>query len=233
MTRTFKVLAAILCYPTREICDASGDFRGVLDEEGLVTGPDLTALGELATELSGQDLYTLQERYVELFDRSRSLSLHLFEHVHGESRDRGQAMVDLKALYEQSGLEPPAKELPDFLPLFLEYLSTQELADARALLGEAVHVLDALADRLRKRESLYSSVFGALGQIADRHAALDDAAVETPAEEDQSLEAIDKAWEEEQVVFGPDPNAGCPVAKDMLSQMAMPPATNPLKGDRP
>lgn len=87
-------------------------------------------------ELASQDLYELQARYVDLFDRSRALSLHLFEHVHGESRDRGQAMVDLKALYESHGLEITASELPDFLPLFLEYLSLRPLEEAKALLGK-------------------------------------------------------------------------------------------------
>lgn len=231
MTRTFKVLAALLSYPTPEIKAAAVDFRPVLEAEGLLGKREVTALAKLANQLADRDLYDLQERYVQLFDRSRSLSLHLFEHVHGESRDRGQAMVDLKALYESHGLEPAANELPDFLPLFLEFLSTQDLGEARALLGEAAHVVDALTDRLRKRDSIYAGVFRALGQIADRGAALDGAEVETPAAEDESLEAIDKAWEEEQVVFGPDPNAGCPVAKDMLANMAPPPNT-PDHGDR-
>ena len=81
------------------------------------------ALDRLLDELATGDLYDLQERYVLLFDRTRSLSLHLFEHVHGESRDRGQAMVDLKALYERHGLLMSSSELPDHLPLFLEFLS--------------------------------------------------------------------------------------------------------------
>lgn len=233
MTRTFKVLAALLNYPTPEIIAAAGDFIPAMKAEGLLGKRALAGLEKLSGQLADRDLYDLQERYVQLFDRSRSLSLHLFEHVHGESRDRGQAMVDLKALYESHGLEPAANELPDFLPLFLEFLSTQPLAEARALLGETAHVLDALTERLRKRDSVYAGVFRALGQLADRDAALHDAEVETPASEDESLEAIDKAWEEEQVVFGPDPNAGCPVASDMLNQMAVPPDSNPSKGDRP
>jgi nitrate reductase delta subunit len=231
MTRTFKVLAAMLSYPAPEIKAAASDFRPVLEADGLIGKRELDGLAKLADQLADRDLYDLQERYVQLFDRSRSLSLHLFEHVHGESRDRGQAMVDLKALYESHGLEPAANELPDFLPLFLEFLSTQPLGEARALLGETAHVIDALTERLRKRNSIYAGVMRALGQIADRKAALVNAEVETPAAEDESLEAIDKAWEEEQIVFGPDPNAGCPVAKDMLANMVPPPKT-PDHGDR-
>ena len=101
----------------------------------------------------------MQERYVELFDRTRSLSLHLFEHVHGESRDRGQAMIDLKSLYEKNGLFLGAAELPDYVPVFLEFLSTRPLTEARTLLGQTAHILTALAERLEKRRSPYAAVF--------------------------------------------------------------------------
>lgn len=232
MTRTFKALAALLSYPSQDICDASDALRRALVQDGLVPPAQLEDVNRLIEQLRTRDLYDLQARYVDLFDRSRSLSLHLFEHIHGESRDRGQAMVDLKALYQSHGLEPAANELPDFLPLFLEFLSTQPLGEARALLGETAHVIDALSERLHKRESIYACVFDALAQLADRDAALTDADVETPPSEDESLEAMDRAWEEEQVVFGPDPNAGCPVARDMLNQIALPPKPNPSKGDR-
>src|SRR5207244_13070491 len=104
----------------------------------------------LLSEIAIGDLYDLQERYVLLFDRTRSLSLHLFEHVHGESRDRGQAMIDLKNQYENAGLEISATELPDFVPLFLEFLSTRPRADAYELLGQPAHILSAMAERLRK-----------------------------------------------------------------------------------
>ena len=101
-----------------------------------------------------------------LFDRTRSLSLHLFEHVHGESRDRGQAMIDLKSLYESAGLEISATELPDFVPLFLEFLSTRPRAEACELLGQPAHILAAMAERLRKRHSAYEAVFRALVALA-------------------------------------------------------------------
>ncbi len=101
-----------------------------------------------------------------LFDRTRSLSLHLFEHVHGESRDRGQAMIDLKALYENGGLEIDAAELPDFVPLFLEFLSTRPRPKPATCSAQPAHVLAALAERLRKRQSAYEAVFRALVQLA-------------------------------------------------------------------
>ncbi|WP_417485723.1 nitrate reductase molybdenum cofactor assembly chaperone [Maricaulis sp.] len=233
MTLSFKVYAALLSYPTEDIRASAPAFADVLEAEALIAPKEGAGVTKLIEELASQDLYELQARYVDLFDRSRALSLHLFEHVHGESRDRGQAMVDLKALYESHGLEITASELPDFLPLFLEYLSQRPLDEARSLLGETAHVLDALAERLGKRHSIYQAVLLDLARIAVRPAELDKSVVETPSEDPQTLEAIDQAWEEEQVQFGPDPSAGCPVAEDMLTKMAVPPAAASDEGRRP
>ena len=101
------------------------------------------------------------------------------------------------------------------------------------MLGETAHVLDALTERLRKRKSIYTAVMRNLAVIADRSSSQEGAEVETPTDEPQSLEALDQEWEDEQVVFGPDPSAGCPVAEDMLNQMAVPPKPNSTEGDRP
>ena len=139
----------------------------MLAEEGLVPAPQRAAIDPLLADLAGRDIYDLQERYFALFDRSRSLSLHLFEHVHGESRDRGQAMADLIALYRSHGLELTAGELPDFLPLFLEFISLLPEDEARALLAESASILRALADRLATRRSAYAVVFQALAAMAN------------------------------------------------------------------
>ena len=136
MARTYRALAALIAYPTEALQAATGEIAAVLAEEGLVPAPRRAAIDELLAELAGRDIYELQERYFALFDRSRTLSLHLFEHVHGESRDRGQAMADLIELYRGHGFEPTASELPDFLPLFLEFLSLLPGHEAQALLAE-------------------------------------------------------------------------------------------------
>ncbi|MBE0703476.1 MAG: nitrate reductase molybdenum cofactor assembly chaperone, partial [Afipia sp.] len=117
--KTFKVLSALLTYPSEDLVAAAPLFGDVLDEEALVPLAAREKLDVLLDELAASDLFDLQERYGLLFDRSRSLALHLFEHVHGESRDRGQAMVDLKTLYENAGFFITANDLPDFIPLFL------------------------------------------------------------------------------------------------------------------
>jgi nitrate reductase delta subunit len=205
MAKTFKVLSALLSYPTAELQQAAGELAAALDADGLVTGHVRAALQRLIDDIAGGDLYDLQERYTLLFDRTRSLSLHLFEHVHGESRDRGQAMIDLKAMYEQAGLDISASELPDFLPLFLEYLSTLPVNDACATLGQPTHILTALAERLRKRKSPYEAVLRALAALAAAKPKPEDVAIlmQEPDPDPLDLAALDAAWEDEPVTFGP------------------------------
>lgn len=221
MSATWKVLSLLLSYPDEALQAAVPELKRVLGQEGLIPLDILERLDPLFDEIAAGDLYEWQERYVLLFDRTRSLSLNLFEHVHGESRDRGQAMVDLLATYESHGLMLAAKELPDHLPLFLEFLSTMPAAEAKSYLGEAAHVIAALRARLEKRGSSYAAVFEALAALAA--AEPDAAAAEIAADENDDpndLAALDAAWEETAVTFGPDPNAGCPVARDMLAEIA-------------
>jgi nitrate reductase delta subunit len=210
MAKTFKVLSALLSYPTVELQQADGELAAALDADGLITGHVRAALQRLIDDIADGDLYDLQERYTLLFDRTRSLSLHLFEHVHGESRDRGQAMIDLKAMYEQAGLDISASELPDFLPLFLEYLSTLPANEACATLGQPTHILTALAERLRKRKSPYEAVFRALAALATAKPKPEDVAIlmQEPDPDPLDLAALDAAWEDEPVTFGPGAN-GC------------------------
>ena len=210
-SKIFRVLSALLDYPSKELLRATEELQAVLDAE-TVLPPDLRAdLDSLIGELAARDIYDLQERYVLLFDRTRSLSLHLFEHVHGESRDRGQAMVDLQNVYEKHGLSLATKELPDYLPLFLEFLSTRPNEEARELLGQAAHVFSALAERLAKRHSSYEAVFRALVALAAAEPKSEAvAALLEEADPDATdLAALDAAWEDEPVTFGPGAGNGC------------------------
>ena len=152
------------------------------------------ALAALIAELAGVELMPLQERYVGLFDRSRELSLHLFEHVHGESRDRGQAMVDLGKLYASHGFALAGNELPDFLPAVLEYLSYRPRAEARALLADTTHILQALGERLARRASAYSAPLAALIRLAGEKPSFEPANGGTA--EAESTAAIDESWAE-------------------------------------
>ncbi len=205
MAKTFKALSALLSYPTAELQAAVADLGGVIEHEGLVPPTARRQLALLMEDIATGDLMDLQERYVLLFDRTRSLSLHLFEHVHGESRDRGQAMIDLKALYEKNGLFIGSSELPDFLPLFLEFLSTRPAAEACETLAQPAHILAALAERLRKRRSFYEAVFRALTALAAVKPKSEEVlGLLAEADPDPTdLAALDAAWEDEPVTFGP------------------------------
>ncbi len=232
MQKTLKSLSALLSYPTEELQSAVEAIRQALDREALLSARQRRALAPLLEEIAAADIYDLEERFVALFDRSRSLSLNLFEHVHGESRDRGGAMVDLLETYRAGGYEPSGRELPDHLPVLLEFLSTRPLAEAREILANAAHILEALKVRLQRRQSAYAAVFAALVEIAKRRpeaqavSALTDQADDDP----DDLEALDSVWEESEVLFGPDPSAGCPASREVLNRMAEP-GTTAARGD--
>ena len=209
MEKTFKVLSALLSYPDEALQKAAPELRTALDAEGLLPSESRRVLDALIEDIATGDLYDLQERYVELFDRTRSLSLHLFEHVYGESRDRGQAMIELKTLYEQNGLYLSASELPDYLPVFLEFLATRPLEEARAQLSQPAHVLTALAERLHKRETPYEAAFQALAAIAGLAPDAPGVVVEGDDADPNDFAALDAQWEEEAVTFGPGATPSC------------------------
>ena len=237
--RTLKVLSALLTYPTPELIAAGPELKSVLEREAVLPHLERMAVAALINDLAAQDLYEAQERYILLFDRTRSLSLHLFEHVHGESRDRGQAMVDLIQVYEAGGYSPTAAELPDFLPLFLEYAATRTPTEAIELIGQPGHVFAAMRERLAKRTSPYEAVFAALAALS--RARLDAAALAAlraePDPEPDDLEALDAAWEEEEVTFGPGAAAaacGTDTLAAKLRQAGRPaPGLEPPPGQRP
>jgi nitrate reductase molybdenum cofactor assembly chaperone NarJ/NarW len=216
--KTLKVLAALLAYPTEDLQAAAGELIETIEREAVLPPPQLRAVAGLIEEIAAGDLYDLQESWLLQFDRTRSLSLHLMEHVHGESRDRGQAMVDLLALYQGAGYTPVTSELPDFLPLFLEFASTRPPADALALVGEPGHVLATLRERLAKRGSPHTAVFDALVSLADVELDADTLAaiLAEPDHEPDDLEALDAEWAEEEVTFGPAAVCG---AGDLASKL--------------
>lgn len=221
MDRTLKSLSLILSYPTRELQEAMPEISAVIASDTRLTAAARRAVRPLLDALRDGDIYELEEQYVMLFDRSRTLSLNLFEHVHGESRDRGGAMVSLLETYRDGGFEPVTTELPDHLPVLLEFLSTRPFAEVQDTLADAAHIFEALNARLVRRESPYASAFAALLQLAGVTADQEAVAtlLEQPDVDPEDLEALDEVWEESEVLFGPDPNAGCPQVRDMLARM--------------
>ncbi len=224
MDRTLKALSLTLSYPSVELQEAMPDIGAVLAADPRIAPDTRKALQKLADYIGQGDLFDVQESYVMLFDRSRTLSLNLFEHVHGESRDRGGAMVSLIETYREGGFEPVTTELPDHLPVLLEFLASRPFVEAQETLADAAHILDALATRLARRESGYDAAFAALSQLAGAQADTEAVAgmLAQPDDDPTDLEALDAVWEETEVTFGPDPNAGCPQVRDMLALMDSP-----------
>lgn len=187
-----RALGRLLDYPDEALVLALPEMTQVL------APPRDGALSALIAELGFTDLLDLQERYVETFDRGRSTSLNLFEHVHGESRDRGQAMVDLLAMYHGAGLMLSSRQLPDYLPAYLEFSAMHEDAAALAHLQEVSHLVRAIGEGLTRRASPWAAAIDALLALAG------EAPIGTPAgeaEDDFSPGALDRLWEAEQVQF--------------------------------
>lgn len=233
MLMPLKAISAILSYPSEDLQAAGPELKAALAEGDLLTPKLVDLLSRLVDDIVGMDIYAAQERYVGLFDRSRTLSLNLFEHVHGESRDRGPAMVDLVEMYRAGGFEPIASELPDHLPVLLEFLASRPMAEVKDVIGDTAHILENLQTRLTRRESGYAAAMAALQHIAGvkADAAAVEALLSVPDEDPDDLEALDQVWEEAQVTFGPDPAAGCPQVRDMLANLDQP-VNQPTDGNR-
>ena len=184
---TLRVLAHLLSYPDATLRSHLGEMRDALHDERALTAGRLIELDALIDRLRSGRAMDVEAAYVELFDRGHGTALHLFEHVHGDSRDRGPAMVDLIKTYEQAGLYIGEGELPDHLTVVLEYASTQPAAPAREFLREVSHILQLIFSALLKRESAYASVLAAVLDLAGERAQ----AVKIPDEP-----AIDDSWEE-------------------------------------
>ncbi|SMC28447.1 respiratory nitrate reductase chaperone NarJ [Andreprevotia lacus DSM 23236] len=199
MNTLYRILSALLSYPEPDLLDALDEI-----DTALHAHPEARqTLAPLTAFLGRYSLVELQENYVATFDRNPAHSLHLFEHVHGESRDRGQAMVDLLHEYLQHGYEPHAAELPDHVPLFLEYLSLCDDTKAEALLGDAIHVLAAIGARLARNESPYATVFMVLCSLTD---------VVPQEQTDPPVRDMDEALE----TFGPGADGVEPLLKPAM-----------------
>jgi nitrate reductase molybdenum cofactor assembly chaperone NarJ/NarW len=205
-----KVIALMLNYPTQDVQQHHSELVMAISNAHEIP-PDMrmNLAATLDTIYQG-DLLDAQENYGLLFDQGRSCSLHLFEHVHGESRDRGQAMVDLMNIYESNGFSLDAKELPDYLPLLLEYLATRPALEAREWLADVSHIIAQICAHLYERDKHYGVLLEALLIIGGAQQLLAPMKKQIAGKEpDHTLDAIDKEWEETAVTFGaPDQSCG-------------------------
>lgn len=190
---TLRALALLLGYPDTQLRELLPQLAAAIDNEAALPKARRAELRSLIDELRRTDPIELEAAYVELFDRGRATSLHLFEHVHGDSRDRGPAMIDLVKTYEQAGLFLGPHELPDHLCVVLEFASTQPPGLARDFLGEMAHILNAIFSALRKRDSRYASVIAAVIELAGHKAEPVPVAEEAP---------LDESWAEPEAFGG-------------------------------
>jgi nitrate reductase delta subunit len=200
---SFKAIGVLLDYPTQELQNAADEIAQALGEERALGAAELDGIRSFIERLRRSDIMDLQEYWVGLFDRSKRHALHLYEHNYGESRDRGQAMVNLALTYRMNGFELNAAEMPDYLPLFLEFLSAIPEVHARRYVTDAIEIIEALRVRLEERDSPYAALLRGLVTLASREA--DQADVEAilagePADP-PDLEALDKEWAEQPVDF--------------------------------
>lgn len=206
--KLLKLIGVLMDYPQDELWAHGAELLAAAGD-GAVSPTHRAKLLDFVRTLLGTDPLVAQDAWLSTFDRGRSMSLLLFEHIHGESRARGQAMVDLIDTYRMNGFELAAKELPDYLPLLLEYLAQRPPAEARDWLGHVNHIVGMLAARALERASPYAVLFALLGEIVE--SPLDLAPLRRRAQEeprDDTAEVMDRLWEEEAVRFGGAPPAG-------------------------
>ena len=190
---SLRALARLLSYPDSELRSNLSAMHDALHTERAISAGRLAELDVLMETLASGDALDTEAAYVHLFDRGRATSLHLFEHVHGDSRDRGPAMIDLAQTYDKAGLYLAPGELPDYLPVVLEFVSTQPASEARDFLGEMAHIFNAIFSALQQRQSAYASVIGALLELAGEKAQAVKLAPEEP---------LDESWVEPVVFDG-------------------------------
>ena len=197
-----KVISRLLDYPSEALFTHADDLVNAINESGHLSNESKDQLVAFIRELTSSELYDAQERYDLLFDRGRSLSLLLFEHVHGESRDRGQAMVDLMKEYTDHGFDINSEQLPDYIPLYLEFLSEQDQPYAQEWLSDVSHILTILSERLRGRDCNYRVLFDAMIELSGATVEREKLAKIVQKEQpDDTFEAIDKAWEDKEIRF--------------------------------
>ena len=210
--KILSILSRLIDYPNETLYQHGEDIAELINNDEYLSNDDKSALLSFVDQRFTDSLLNWQADYDGLFERGRFLSLLIYEHIHGESRDRGQAMVNLLEQYKEAGLDIGVRELPDYIPLFLEFVSTQGHENAQGWLQDIAPILALLAVRLEKRKSNYSALFNALVTLSG--AQIDMQALREQVKDekrDDTKKALDKVWEEEAVTFGGDAiNGGCP-----------------------
>ena len=201
-SQVYKWFSALLCYPEADLLEALPELQTALQEAPLLQA-QAGRLNSFLDYLGSLSLRELQENYVQTFDRNRHHALYIFEHVYGEDRDRGSAMVDLLEEYRKGGLELGDDELPDYLPALLEYFSCIPQEQAQKLLGDAVHVIAHIGNKLEKSGSPYAVLLQGITALS-------------PVEPQPLVEPPVRDMDEAMETFGPDISGTEPLLKPSI-----------------
>ncbi|AOY02243.1 nitrate reductase molybdenum cofactor assembly chaperone [Jeongeupia sp. USM3] len=198
-THVLRLLGALLLYPAANLRALLPEIAAELSGDGSLRRIDRERLAELLESLMRADALDAEEAYVGLFDRGRAASLHLFEHLHGESRERGEAMVQLAELYQRAGFLLKPGELPDYLPALLEFLGNRPLAEAKAVMADCGHLVRKVGEAVAARGSRYAAVFDAALAVAG-----EDGLDWSKAVEPEPLDDVDDDWMDVPAFAKPD-----------------------------
>lgn len=201
MIKTYKIVSLLLSYPNVELMNFLAEAEKELRNEALLSTDKLEEVAQFIAHFRKMELTDWQAEYVQLFDYSRSASLHLFEHVKSDSKDRGQAMVDMLGFYQENGLHLSANELPDYLPVFLEFLSTQDQNKAAKLLAEPINIVARVHKALEEKQNMYRHILSAVISLSAKQP--DTKVTEAIIRNEKPLD-LDAEYEEKPVEFGAD-----------------------------
>lgn len=201
MLKTYKILSLLLSYPSNDLQQFLVEVGAELEAEKLLCPEKIEAIEKFTSQFSKMDLIDWQANYVQLFDNSRSASLHLFEHIKGDSKDRGQAMVDMLDFYTENGMQLSANELPDYIPVFLEFLSTLKVEEAAELLAEPVHIIQRIFLALDEKKNPYRHVLSAIVSLSGRLP--DENVIKAVIKNEKPLD-LDAEYEDAPIEFGGD-----------------------------
>ncbi|MBT3092579.1 MAG: nitrate reductase molybdenum cofactor assembly chaperone [Candidatus Thiodiazotropha endolucinida] len=168
----YKLLARLLEYPDTELIVHMPEIIKRVKSDRDISTQERDDLMQFISWMQLHDMTGMQADYVQTFDMTPEHALHLTHHLFGDDRGRGPALIDLMEHYRAEGLDIDQQEIPDYLPLILEYASTLDDMQAKVFLGDARKVITVLAENLEKADSPYARLLriienrGQLGQAA-------------------------------------------------------------------
>lgn len=171
MLKIYKILSVLIDYPDDELLSNLEQVKSALDDPQCTNNQERSILHAHIEWMQSLNALELQGQYVKTFDMDSEHTLHLTHHLLGDDRDRGPALVDLQEFYKSTGWQAVETELPDYLPMILEYASTLDELGARVFLRDAVDAISILAENLEKAASPYAKLM----RVIEEHANVLDA----------------------------------------------------------